>query len=441
MKLFRSLATALLLCTALSLAQTDQYIASGSASPYLTLGRGLIWGGAGLGTVGQNFIFNPLDPNQGFCVFIFNNNTTSAHTFTLTVAQTGDPAIRSYSGNTQRWTNVPTQSSFPISVPANSLLGINYKTTASAGIVISFTGNTTQAGSPDTADIFTVQTNQSSCGSLPVNSVQGPFQQNATVTLAQQFPVLVGGVTSPGSTGSAQTAHMGTTGNGWLIDGGVCCQAFASGFQSNPASNLSNLKTANGASTELETVIDNFSMGFVGAKGTAAGLVATNFLEAATNQFYLTASNTPAWVVLGKLTNPATGATLLSHFLTNASAVNAAYKSLYISCSAACELLVTRTTARGTTCTALTPQNEQIGNNGVQLAPVAADVSENACTGAPTASTSMYDLNIAAGSTTNIDLTGTVNFHNAAGNGSGIQVQVVTGITGVATASLTWMEQ
>lgn len=434
-------ALAILLCAPSTSAQTDNFIASGSVSPYLTLGRSLVWGGTGLGTVGQNFIFNPLDPNQGFCVFIFNNNPSSAHSFTITVGQTGDPIIKTYANNTAHWSNVPTTTSFPATVAANTLIGINYKTTASAVIAISFTGNTTQAGSPDSADIFTVQTNQSSCGTLSSNSVQGVAQQGTTETLSNQFPVQVGGLAAPGSTGQVLAAHVGTAGNGWLVDGGVCCQAFASGFQSNPAGIFSRVSSANGPSTELESVIDNFSMGFFGNKGTAPGYVKTNPLEIATDQFWQTQSNTPAWVLNGKATNPAANQVLLSQFLTNAAAVNIALKWLILDCSAACEILVARETAVGTGCTTLTAQNLQFGNNGVVLAPAAAETLQNNCvTTAPTLGTTMFDIPMGANQWTSIDMAGFANFHNATA-GSGIAIEVVTGFTGVATAQLVWVEQ
>jgi hypothetical protein len=145
-------------------------------------------------------------------------------------------------------------------------------------------------------------------------------------------------------------------------------------------------------------------------------------------------------VAAGKLTNPVTGATLLSQFKGTATGSNMAYKTLVMSCSAACELIVQRSTARGTTCTLITVQNLQIGNNGTQQAPTADDTVENGCTGAPTLTTTLYDLNLGAGIPVNLDLAGFVNFHNV-GGGSGINVAVVTGFTGVASASLTWVEQ
>ena len=224
-KLFLLLASCLLsLFPQRAEAQTDNFIASGSTSPYLILGRSLIWGGTGFGTIGQNFIFHPLDPNQGFCLFLFNNNPSNSHTFTVTVAQTGDPALQAYSGSTAHWTSVPTQTSFPATVLANSLIGINYKTTASAGIVISFTGNTTQAGNPDSVDAFTVQTSQSSCGTLATNSVQGPYQEGVNITANQQFPVLIGGVQAPETTSAVIPMAMGTQGPGGLVmDAKLCC--------------------------------------------------------------------------------------------------------------------------------------------------------------------------------------------------------------------------
>ena len=431
-----------LLLAAPAFAQQDIQVIGGT-NPYVIIGRNINWAGSGPGNLNNNFIFSPIDPNEGFCLFLANKNTTSAHSVSVSVTQTGDPSLKTFIGQSGRWFNVPTTTTFPTSVPSSTTVGINYKTTASANVTVSFSGATAQAGSPDTLDIFAVQTNQSSCGSLSTNVVQGPYQNGTTATNAQQFPVLVGGSLDPGTTGPVAMSHIGSFGQGWLLDGGVCCQAWASGFvtaANMSSSTFTNLKSANGNSTEGETIVDVFPMGSLGPKGFGAGYVRTNFLEEATDQNFLTQSNQAAWVVLGKLTNPASGAMILSQFSTIANPTNPAFKDLILSCSAACELTVGRITARGTTCTTLTPQSLQTGNGGTVLNPNAADITENGCTGAATAATLMYDLNLAAGIPARIDLSGFVNFHNA-GQGSGIQVLVVTGITGVTTASLTWMEQ
>ena len=423
------------LCTA----QTDNFISAGSTSPYLTLGRALQWGGTGPGTVGQSFIFNPLDPNQGFCVFFFNNNPTNAHSFTLTVAQSGDPGVKTYFGNTQRWVNVATSTSFPASVSANSVLGINYKTTASAVIVISVTGNALAGGSPDTADIFTVQTNQSSCGTIPVNSVQGPYQQNANATLAQQFPVLIGGVSNPGSTSTVRGLAAGANG-GFIWDGVNPNALLGNGFQSTPTSIFLS-PTAVQLGTDTTAMAHVYPVCTFGGKGVTGGCIRTNILEMASDMFNIPSNAVPGWTAFGKITNPAAAATLLSQFLAVGAVVNAAYKTLVLSCSAACELAVYKITARGTVCTAITPQNLQIGNNQTQQTLNASDFVENACTGTPTLSTQLYDINLGAGTPFNLDLSGLANFHTGLATGGGLMVQVVTGITGIASASMTFVEQ
>ena len=224
MKIFRvvTLVTLVTLLSLCAVAQQDIVIVGGT-SPYIVIGRGLNWSGSGFGNIQNNFIFTPTGPDVGFCLFLQNNNPTSAHSVTVAVAQTGDPGLKSFQGVTGKWNTVPTSSTFPISVPAGTVSGINYKTSASANITVTFSGTSAQAGAPDTVDVFAVQTTQSSCGALASNSVQGVYTNGANVTNAQNFPVLVGGYASPGVTGSALGAHIGTTGQGWLIDGGVCC--------------------------------------------------------------------------------------------------------------------------------------------------------------------------------------------------------------------------
>ena len=205
---FRSLrswaviAWALFLVPMLARAQQDIQVISGN-NPYIALGRNLAWGGSGVGNLNNNFIFHPTDPNIGFCLFLANNNPSSSHSVSVAVSQTGDPNQTSFQGQTGKWFNVPTVTSFPTTVAANTVVGINYKTTASANIAVQFSGATTQAGSPDTVNIFAVQTNQSACGSLAANSVQGVYQNGTNVTNAQDFPLIVGGLQQPGSTSFA----------------------------------------------------------------------------------------------------------------------------------------------------------------------------------------------------------------------------------------------
>ena len=433
-------AIALLLCSPIAWSQQD--ITIPGLNTYTVLGRGLTWGGT-TGAVNNNFIFQVLNPNTQVCLYITNNNPSSSHSFTVALWQAGDPQVKSFQQFPAKWAQTITNQIFPKTVNAASTVGIFFNVSAAALLTAQFTGGTTQGGSPDTADLFAVQTTAGGCGlssGTPV-PVIGAQLQGTNQTAGNQFPVLIGGYASPGVAGNIEGLHLGTTGNGLLLDGSVCCQAFAAGFQGNPASNFMSLAGSINTQQEREQVVDVFNLGFFGQKGTAAGFVKTNFLEIASDQFWNGAGTVPAWVALGKITNPGANATLLEHFLTNAAAINPAYKTLVLSCSAACELLVQRVTARGTTCTAITAQNIQVGNGGTQQAPVAPDVTENACTGAPTASTAMFDLQLGAGLPATLDLTGFANFHSPTGNGSGISVQVVTALTGIATASLTWAEQ
>lgn len=420
-----------------SIAWSQQDITIPGLNSYVVIGRGLAWGSG----VNNNFIFQAFNPNTQICLYITNNNPTNSHSFTVTLWQAGDPAVKSFQQFPAKWAQTVTTQIFPKTVGSVATTGIFFNVSAAALLTAQFTGSSSAGGSPDTADIFAVQTTAGGCGlssGTPV-PVIGAQLQGSNQTAANQFPVLIGGYLSPGVASTIQGLHIGNNGDGILLDGSVCCQAFAAGFQGNPASNFMNLQGSINNQQQREQVLDVFNLGFFGAKGTAPGFVKTNFLEIATDQFWNTASGAPAWVALGKLTNPAVNATLLEHFLTNAGAVNPAYKTLVLACSAACELLVQRVTARGGTCSAITAQNLQVGNNGTVQAPVAADVTENGCTTPPTASTAMFDLPLTNQPYT-IDLSGFVNFHNATA-GSGISVQVVSTFTGIATASLTWVEQ
>lgn len=408
-------------------AQTDNFIAAGSVSPYVTIGRGLIWGGNGLGTVGQNFIFHPIDANEGFCLFIFNNNPTNAHSVSVTVAQTGDPTIQSYQGQTARWTSVPTQTTFPVSVGASTLVGINYKTTASAGIVISFTGNATQAGSPDSADIFTVQTNQSACGSLATNSVQGPFLDGSTVTAQNRFPLLQGGLDS---SNIARGAGIGLNGFG-----NANSQIFSPGsvntnlFQKQ-SNTFNTVYGSTGGVSPAGVLFASFPMRLSGLGNLVPGDI-TDELRAHTpfnNSFYVSTSTT----------NPG-AATSLLHIFCSACAVAITPVRLRIACNATtptnCDFEILRTTAIGTTCTTPVGNNMFLGAAGAPGATL-----QTTCTGAPTTTgTSLFREFIASNQTAVIDMTG---FMINTSTAQGILIRNTTAITtGTMNVSLEWAEE
>lgn len=431
----RFLLSLLLLIPALALGQTDNYISSGSVSPYLTLGRGLAWGGSGLGTIGQNFIFAPLDPNQGFCVFIFNNNPSSTHTVSLTVAQTGDPSVKTYGNNTARWTNVATNTSFPVSINPNTLIGINYKTTASAGVTISFTGNTALGGSPDTADVFTVQTNQSSCGTLPTNAVQGPFQNTTVLTPSQKFPVLIGGLNA--ATGGVNMYSLGTTGGNMLDAGSNNPPLGANGIVFK--SSMWGPNCINSSNSGVNCTLPAIQLAPWGGvtTGKFTNFVYTNMLEMANNQTNFASNASSAMYVQASVVNPGAASATLHHFMAAGTAFDMQYKTATLSCSAACEIKILRTTTAGTTCGALTVRSMQIGA-GTRGTVTAGDNAENACTGLPTTSETMYDIFLGANVPQVIDFSGWMNPHSSAI--SGVLFENITAVTGTESVTLQLVE-
>lgn len=435
-RIFGTLAIAFALCS-VAWGQADVFITG--TNYYTVLGRGIAWGTG----VNNNFIFSAVNPNTQVCLYVTNNNPSSSHTFTLALWQAGDPQVKTFQNLPSKWAQSGTTQVFPVTVTASTTVGVYFNVTAAALLTAQFTGSSLQAGSPDTADIFAVQTTAGACGltsgtPLPV---LGAVKQGASVTAANQFPIPIGGYSQPGTASTVQGFAVGNAGNGFPLEGGVCCHTIGQGFIGSTSGTFAEPKAMNAnPSVQLAAVFNSVDVTTFGQKGVVGGGVHTDLLEIASDQYNISSGNIPGWTVLGKLTNPTAGQVLLSQFQTTAAATNPEYRRLVLTCSAACEILVARMTARGTTCTGLTPQNLQVGNNSVAQAPSTGDITENACTGAPTLGTSMFDLTLAAGIPYSLDLSGIVNFHSGT-NGGGIAVEVVAGITGIATASLQYVEQ
>lgn len=418
----------------LARAQQDIQV-TGGTNPYTIIGRGLTWGGSGINQVNNNFIFHPTDPNEGFCLFVSNNNTSSSHTFTVAVYQTGDPAQSLFTGFSQRWFLVATNTAFPVTVNANAIVGINYKTTASAGISVNISGSTTQTGSPDTADIFAVQTNQSSCGSLPVNSVQGPYNIGATQTTAQKFPVIIGGTQQGGN--SVQQLILGA--NGGMELEAISGSYWSSNFVSNPLS-FFDAPQDTGPARNIMFPVSTWCT--VGQKGIVPGCAKTNILEVMTDNGNITAGNQFAWAITGAVSNPGAATLILGDTLAASATVNTAYKTLTLSCSAACELEVVKITTIGTTCTAVTPQPLELIGNGTAPSYNASHVAiQGGCGAQPTiaAGSALFDVQLGASVPYTIDLSGIANRSNVTAL-SGIAVFEVTALTGKAIASVTVIE-
>jgi hypothetical protein len=422
----KSLLWLLMLMAALSnaaIAQTDNFLSAGSVSPYVTMGRNLTWGGIGLGTVGQNFIFHPLDPNEGFCLFIQNNNTTGAHTLTLTVAQTGDPALIQYAGFTQLWFGVPTATSFPLSVPANSVVGVNYKTTASAGIVISVTGNATVAGSPDTANLFTVQTNQSACGTIAGNVVQGPFLQGTIAPGSAQFPVLTGGVDASNVVHSTSVIGSGLS----ALFGTVVTQT---GVATNLFQKISN---------NFSTIFCSTNLAGCNQNSLSYRLSGTSFMVpgSITDELRAHSEFNNSFTGFSFTTTPAAGFDLLDAFCSACGSQPTMVRAR-ISCGATtptqCDYLIQSVSTVGTTCTVVTPTNMLLGSVAAATATV-----QTGCTGGLTIANTLMHEFLAANTTVVIDLNG---WMFSTSTGIGIKISNVTAITvGSMGVTLEWAEE
>lgn len=111
------------------------------------------------------YVLAPLTPDYGFCVSVVNNNPTSAHSFSVTAFQSGDSAVTDYSHNTGRYASLAIVGT-PSPVPASTTNTFFVRSNGAAKMAFVFSGATTQAGNPDTVDIYAVQTIASGCGTV-----------------------------------------------------------------------------------------------------------------------------------------------------------------------------------------------------------------------------------------------------------------------------------
>lgn len=144
--------------------------------PYSDLTRNANWGVAGQGGIENSWIIQPLTPQTLTCIYIANNNPTNAHSFTLTFRSTGDPRVTSYLTQPPTGTLAAQQGKWNLVFSASgsvSSLGVatySFGSQTSARAQIQITGTATAGGSPDTADIYIVQST-TSCGPATTNTV------------------------------------------------------------------------------------------------------------------------------------------------------------------------------------------------------------------------------------------------------------------------------
>lgn len=163
----------------------------GQIGPYADFARSAPWGATGNGNTDNSYIFAPITPQETTCVFIANNNKTSPHTFTLAFRTTGDPLNKTYLsvGATQgHWKNV---SLITDTVIAGGVNNYSFSSPSSAWAQVEVSGTSAQSGSPDTADIYVVQSS-GNCGAASVNvtSSETPCNLTATDTVADGAPAV-----------------------------------------------------------------------------------------------------------------------------------------------------------------------------------------------------------------------------------------------------------
>jgi hypothetical protein len=146
-----------LLCGS-AVAQTPIDITINQIGPYFDIARGVTWNVSGIGGYNNNYIFTPQSPEQGVCIYVYNNDTVNTYSASFIVLETGDQQTSKYTGNTARWFQI--LSTGPITIGPAGTTQFFFKTSGAARAVIATGGGTGNAG---TMDMVAVQTQQG-CG-------------------------------------------------------------------------------------------------------------------------------------------------------------------------------------------------------------------------------------------------------------------------------------
>lgn len=120
----------------------------------------------------QTYVFTPINPDYGICLSLVNNNPTNAHTITLTAFQSSDSNVPDFTHFQGRYNSI-TIVGTPSPVAALTTTQVYLPANAAAKLALVFSGGGTLAGSPDTVDIFAVQTTQKVCGGVNPATGQG----------------------------------------------------------------------------------------------------------------------------------------------------------------------------------------------------------------------------------------------------------------------------
>lgn len=172
--------------------------------PYLTFGTDLMPGSS----LNDVWVFSPMDPHQGLCLFMTNRHPSSQTTLTLNVYQSGDSNALRYTGNEYRFRQDSIQGTMSPIAP-RSTNTVFVQTSAAARVAVQVTGSS--GGGP--VDFYAVQTNAGTCG--PVSGGTTYVQGSQSVgTSATSNPVVIGGVDL---NNIVQTAVLGAGGGTYSL--------------------------------------------------------------------------------------------------------------------------------------------------------------------------------------------------------------------------------
>jgi hypothetical protein len=147
------LVLSLLLCLAIPLKANDVQISPTGPTFGLT---NLTWGVTGANGFNNNFFFSPLFLNESVCVYVYNNNTTNNHSFSVGVSVNGNPQNTTPSDGS--WLYLGQTNSVATGVSTGVPGGMGVTVSGAPLVAINLTNSVTLAGSPDTANVYIVQT-------------------------------------------------------------------------------------------------------------------------------------------------------------------------------------------------------------------------------------------------------------------------------------------
>jgi hypothetical protein len=186
----------------------------------------LTWGQSGTTGFNNNFWFAPLFLNESLCVYVYNNNATNNHTFSISVSVNGNPNNTTPSDGS--WLIMSSTNSIATGISTGSPGGIGLSISGAPLVSVNLSNSNSASGSNDTANVYIVQTT-GSCFSgvqtpniLTGGGINGNVQGVIQTGLNGQpiFPLLLGALDPPTNLGfqtngidifSSNTANIGFT--------------------------------------------------------------------------------------------------------------------------------------------------------------------------------------------------------------------------------------